>query len=224
MSAAADSIASPYQEPTSAATDFQALQFLLLQRLRRVQTAIIVKVEAVYGGGVNPVGTLDALPLVDQVDGLGNAIPHVTIYGRPYLRVQGGANAIILDPQVGDLGLMVFASRDLSSVIASKQHGPPPSNRLFSYADGLYVGGLLNEAPTSYLQWLGDGTIKAVSPVEIDITAPTIKLTGGGKVLQIDSSGITLDGIKWETHAHYPGTYVAGATPVTGEAGSPKSP
>jgi len=202
MSTPAEQVASPLQSPTSAATEYQALQFLILQRLLRVQTATLVKVQAVHGGGLAPVGEVDVLPLVDQVDGAGNAIPHVTLYGRPYLRVQGGANAIILDPQVGDLGLMVFGSRDLSSVIASQQHGPPASSRIFNYADGLYVGGMLNAAPTSYLQWLANGQIVVDSPVEVDITAPVIKLTGGGKVLQISSAGIVLDGITWETHKH----------------------
>jgi hypothetical protein len=170
--------ATPLQGPTSAATEEQALQFLILQRLLRVQTAIVVKVEAVTGAGLAPVGTVDVLPLVNQVDGAGKAVPHVTLYGRPYVRWQGGANAVILDPQIGDLGLMVFASRDISGVIKSKAAGPPPSFRLFSYADGIYVGGMLNGTPTSYLQWLADGTIKLVSPVAIDIQAPQVNITG----------------------------------------------
>ena len=217
-------VASPFQSPTSTATREQSIQFAILQALLKVGTSTVVQVQAVHGGGLDPVGFVDVLPLVDQVDGLGNAIPHKTIYGRPYVRMQGGANAIILDPAQGDLGLCVFAMRDISSVIASLQHGPPPSNRRWSFADGMYVGGMLNGTPTSYLQWLADGTIKVNSPVEVDITAPVIKLTGGGKVLQISSAGIELDGILWETHSHSPGTYNVSGTPVTGEAGSPKNP
>ncbi len=208
-------VASPFTEPTSRATEFQMLQFLIQQRLRKVQTAILVEAIAVRGGGLGPVGMMDVQVLVDQVDGAGTAVPHVTLYNRPYVRWQGGANAIILDPAVGDIGLMVFGSRDLSSVIASKQHGPPPSGRIFGYADGLWVGGMLGAEPTSYLQWLADGTIKATSPVEIDITAPVIKLTGGGTVLQIDASGITLDGKLWETHTH------SGVTTGGGDTGPP---
>jgi hypothetical protein len=208
-------VASPFTEPTSRATEFQMLQFLIAQRLRKVQTAILVEIVAVHGGGLDPVGTVDVLVMVDQVDGAGNSVPHVTLYGRPYVRMQGGSNAIILDPVAGDIGLMVFGSRDLSAVIASKKHGPPPSGRLFGYADGLYVGGMLGAAPTSYLQWKADGSIVVDSPTEVDITAPVIKLIGGGKVLQIDSSGITLDGILWETHTH------SGVTSGTDDTGPP---
>src|SRR5689334_17719037 len=106
-------VATPLQTLTDGATEFQMLRFFLQQRLLKVQTATLVKVQAVHGGGVGPIGTVDVLPLIDQVDGAGNIVPHVTIYGRPYCRWQGGANAIVLDPQVGDIGLMVFGSRDL---------------------------------------------------------------------------------------------------------------
>ena len=154
--------ATPLQRPKDTATREQAIQFMILARLLKVQTATLVQVQTVHGGGLGPVGTLDVLPLVDQVDGAGNAIPHVTLYGRPYVRWQGGANAIILDPVAGDLGLMVFGSRDLSAVIASGHGGPPPSSRNFAYPDGLYVGGMLNAEPTSFLEWLADGDRKSV--------------------------------------------------------------
>jgi hypothetical protein len=202
--------ATPLQTPSDTNTDFQAIQFLILQRLLRVQTVTVVQVQAVHGGGLAPVGTVDVLPLVNQVDGAGKNIPHVTIYGRPYVRLQGGTNAIILDPAIGDLGVCLFCSRDISSVIASKQQSPPASGRTFAWADGLYLGGVLNAEPTSYLQWLANGQINVNSPVAVDVTAPSIQLTGGGTVLTIDSSGITLDGILWETHYH-PGVQSGGS-------------
>lgn len=184
MTSSASPVASPLQGPTSAATPQQMLQFLILQRLLRVQTATMVEIQAVHGGGLGPTGTVDVLPLVDQVDGAGNAIPHVTLYGRPYVRWAGGENAVILDPQVGDLGLMVFASRDLSAVIKSRNHGPPPSARLFSYADGLYVGGYPNATPTQFIQFLIDGS---GNPNGITIQSVTGPVTING--VTIDTSG-----------------------------------
>jgi hypothetical protein len=203
MSTPAASIATPFQEPTSAATEFQALSFLIAQRLRQVQTMIVVEVMAVHGGGVGPVGTVDVLPLVDQVDGAGKAVPHTTIYGRPYQRIQGGNNAFVIDPVEGDLGVCVFASRDISAVIASKSHGPPPSNRRFSYADGVYLPGTLNGTPQNYLSFdnAGNATLLAVN---------SLTLNAGGKIITIDSSGITIDGILWETHYH-PGVQSGGS-------------
>lgn len=206
MSATSSSPSVPFQQPSSAATEFQALQFLLLQRLLKVQTAIVVAVQAVHGGGLAPVGTVDVVPLVDQVDGAGNAIPHLTIYGRPYVRVQGGVNAVILDPQVGDLGLMVFCSRDISSVITSKQHGPPASSRIFDYADGLYVGGTLNGLPQNYVMFAPGGAISMVSTQSVSIEAPQINLTGAVNAngAQISTAGEVTDalGIVLGTHAH----------------------
>lgn len=203
----------PQQQPTSAATEYQALQFMVLQRLMRVQTAILVKIEAVHGGGLGPVGTCDVLPLVDQIDGAGNVVPHQTIYGRPYLRQQGGASAVILDPSVGDLGLMVFCSRDISSVIASGASGPPASRRIFSYADGLYVGGALNGEPTQYIEFLPAGAgITIVSPGPVTINGAQISASGEIS----DAAGVVLG-----THEHVAGTYTAGSTAVTGTSGVP---
>lgn len=221
MSAAPNAIATPYTEPTSYATEFQALQFLMNQRLRNVQTATIVQIQAVHGGGLGPVGTVDVLPLVDQVDGGGNAVPHVTLFGRPYIRWQGGNNAVILDPVVGDLGLMVFASRDLSAVMASKKHGPPPSARVFSYADGTYVGGMLGVQPTSYVQLLPDGTMKLVSTVAVDINAPAVNITTTGNV-NINGAIISTAGEVTDKLGKVLGTHVhTGVTVGGGDTGPP---
>jgi hypothetical protein len=50
-----------------------------------------------------------------------------------------------------------------------------------------------------------------------------ISLTFGGHSITVTGAGITLDGILWDAHGHGPGTYVAGSTPVTGEAGPPEA-
>lgn len=207
------------QQPTSAATEYQALQFMLLQRLLRIQTAIMVQIVATYGGGVGPVGLCDVLPLVDQIDGAGNVVPHLTIYGRPYLRQQGGKSAVILDPAAGDEGLMVFCSRDISSLIANAQAGaapqqvPPASRRIFSFADGLYVGGYLNGEPTQYIEFVPNGGgINVVSPGPVTINGATI--SAAGEVT--DAAGVVLG-----THEHEAGTYTAGGNAVTGESGEP---
>ena len=107
---------------------------------------------------------------------------------------------MILDPQVNDLGLMVFASRDISAVIASRKASPPPSARLFNYADGLYVGGLLNGTPLNYIEFLNNGAIA--------IKAPTLNITTTGNVningAIISSAGEVTDalGKVLGTHLH----------------------
>jgi hypothetical protein len=203
----------PLQKSTSAATEYQMLQFLISQRLLKVQTVTLVQVIAVYGGGIAPVGTLDVLPLVDQIDGAGNAIPHEVLFNRPYVRAQGGQCALIVDPEVGDRGVMVFGSRDLSAVLASGKEGPPPSRRLFDYADGLYLYSIPRVAPTTYIQ---------VSSAGIVMRAASVNINGA----VISGSGIITDGdgVVSNTHVH-PGQGSLEAPssggPVTGDTGPP---
>ena len=116
--------------------------------LSRLQTVTLVKVVAVKGGGLSPVGMVDVQPLVSQIDGSGGVIPHGVIFNVPYMRLQGGSNAVIIDPQAGDIGMCGFCSRDISSVKANKSASAPQSKRRFDYSDGLYFGGFLNGTPS----------------------------------------------------------------------------
>lgn len=214
--------ATPLQTPTDSATDFQQLRFQILQRLLKVQTVTLVQVVAIYGGGVAPVGTLDVLPLVDQIDGAGTAQPHVTLYNRPYLRVQGGTLGIVCDPQVGDIGVMVFAARDISAVLSSRGHGPPPSRRVFDYADGLYLFSIPNETPTSFIQFdPTTGDIDIVATGRVRIQGTTVNMNGA----VVSSSGEVTDsaGIVLGTHVHEAGEYTTSEGPVTGLSGEPES-
>jgi hypothetical protein len=167
-----------FQEPETASAHFNAQSFLVKSMLSRVRTAMLVQVQAVTNaGGLSPVGSVNILPLVNQIDGAGNVMSHSTIFACPYMRVQGGTNAIILDPQVGDIGIAVFADRDISSVTANKGQANPGSRRQHDMADGLYVGGVLNGVPTAYLQF-SSGGITLTSPTAVTINAPTIILNG----------------------------------------------
>jgi hypothetical protein len=206
---------SQQQGPTTA-NEFNTLSFLIEQRLNRLQTITLVKVVKVTNtGGVSPVGFVDVQPLVNQMTGDRVAVPHGVIFNIPYFRMQGGANAIILDPQVGDIGMCAFASRDLSAVKADPQAAVasganPGSLRTFDYADGLYFGGLLNGVPTQYVAFASGG-ITVVSPTKITLQAPEIDLKGtvvqtGGNVSMSGSLTVTGDvtghGTSLHTHEH----------------------
>jgi hypothetical protein len=194
------------------------LAFIIQQALSKVQTATVVKVIACSNdGGVSPVGTVDVQILVNQISGQKVATPHVTMYGLPYLRIQGGVNAVIIDPQPGDIGIAVFASRDLTNVKSTKAQANPGSFRMHDFADGMYLGGLLNGVPTQYVQF-GSGGVTIVSPDTITLQAPNIVLQGavaqsGGNVTMAedltvggdvvaDLTGSTFDGIPFATHKH----------------------
>lgn len=188
------------QGPADSANHYTATRFLVQQILAKVQTATLVQIKGVRNaGGISAVGTVDVLPLVNQMTANRQPVQHGTIYGIPYLRIQGGTNAVILDPVVGDVGICVFASRDISSVKASKAQSNPGSGRSFDWADGLYLGGVLNGVPTQYVAFASAGiTIK--SPTKITIDAPTVEIKGGGTsidgkpFLPHEHSGVTTGG------------------------------
>jgi hypothetical protein len=196
---------SPFQQANSAATDYTKLVFVFQQLMRGIATATLVRVDACTNdGGLVPTGTVDVTPLVNQVDGQGQPVPHITIYGIPYNRLQGGANAVIMDPAPGDIGVCVFASRDISSVKATKAQANPASSRVFDYADGLYLGGFLNGTPTQYARFSSAG-LELVSPTKITLQAPEIDLVGavhqsGGS--STFASPLAVQGTDVHTHVH----------------------
>ena len=164
------------QQPTDGSSDFNAHSFLIWQILRTIAGARLVEVKAVTNsGGVSPVGFVDVMPLVNQLDGSDDAVPHDVVHNLPYFRLQGGTNAIIIDPPVGDIGVAIIEDRDISSVKASKAQANPGSKRIFDMADGLYLGGFLNGTPTQYVQFAAGG-VSIVSPNKVTINAPNVEV------------------------------------------------
>lgn len=158
------------QDPTDTSSEFNRQTFLINQLLGRTRTMQLVKVLAVTNAGeAAPVGFVDVQVMVNQLDGAGNATPHGTIYSIPYTRLQGGANAIILDPAVGDIGWMAVADRDISSVKTNKAQANPGSLRRFDLADGVYLGGILNPTPVQYV---------AFTSTAIVLKTPSVICTG----------------------------------------------
>src|SRR6185437_3480394 len=163
-------------------------------------------------------GFVDVAPMVNQVDGIGDPQPHDTIYNLPYVRIQGGGNAVILDPVIGDIGLAVFCSRDISTVKRTKTIGNPGSRRTFDWADGLYIGGVLNGVPTQYVQFNSSG-ITVKSPQTITLTGNSIVLNGATTVNgNVGTTGsLTNNGhAVGSTHEH------TGVTTGTGISGPPQ--
>jgi len=172
-----------FLQPSSLWGRYNNLRFMIQQMLSKVQTATIVQVTACSNdGGVSPVGTVDVQILVNQMGSLAGqmvGVPHVTMLGLPYLRIQGGANAIIIDPQVGDIGIAVFASRDITNVKSTKAQANPGSFRMHDFADGMYLGGLLNGTPTQFIQFSSSGiTLQSLTAVLVQAPSVTAYSTG----------------------------------------------
>ncbi len=163
---------------------FNQINFVVKQLLAKAHIATIVQVVAVNTGAEGPVGSVDVTPLVNMADGQGNAIQHGVIYNIPYMRLQGGANAIIIDPQVNDIGLAVFADQDISTVKSTKAAALPGSGRRNDWADGMYFGGFLNGTPNQYIEFAATG-INVVTPGNLVMTVAgnlTANVTGSADV------------------------------------------
>lgn len=214
----------PQSKPATGNNEFNALSFLIKQLLGQLNVATLVQVKAVHTTGrVAPVGYVDVQPLVQQVDGSGRPVQHGIINNVPFLRIQGGACAVIVDPHIGDIGFCIIADRDISSVKAAKAAKSPGSRRRFNFADALYVGGWnALTSPTSYVL-VDDSSIEIVSPVAVNITSPATKITGPlhitGPVTGDQTAAFTGDvsgqGTSLHTHIH------SGVTPGTGNTGVP---
>lgn len=221
--------------PQDFATEYQALAFVIERILS--QGAVCAWVQVVScsnSGSVSAVGTVEVRPLVNQVVPGGVPVPHGVLTEVPYLRLQGGTSAVIIDPVAGDIGLALFASRDSSLVrkaalgigLALGKLFNPGSRRQYDWADGVYLGGILNAVPTQYVQ-ISPAGITLSSQQQITLTAPTITIDGSNAVnisglvdangAQISTSGEVTDGlgIVLGTHKH------SGVTTGSGTSGPP---
>ena len=91
------------QIPGAGANDSAAVAAIARRTMLKIQTTELVEVVAVRNdGALAQAGFIDVKIMVNQIDGAGNQTPHGVIKNIPYLRVQGGKNAIIIDPEVGD--------------------------------------------------------------------------------------------------------------------------
>lgn len=163
-------------------SQYNALSFMIQQAIReQVNTCIVCKVVGVSDGYV------DVLPMVTQVSGKGEAIPPTTLYKLPYMRYHAGVAAVILDPVPGDIGLAVFAGKDCSNVkVGATEPVPPASFRDNSMANGFYIGGFLNRAPSVFIELTQDGAVNIVAPGGVSING-NVTVSGdvvaGGKSL-----------------------------------------
>lgn len=195
-----------------------ASAFLIKQVLAGHAFAALVQVQSVTGGGVGPIGAVSVQPMVNQVDGYQHQVPHGTIFDLAYIRLQGGTNAVVIDPVVGDIGLAIFCDRDISNVKVTQKVSPPGSSRRNNWSDGIYIGGLLNGTPTSYVAFVNGG-ISLVTSGNFTVSARNISIDAAGDIMA--NGNVTADAggssVGLVTHLHGEGTpTAAGTVPPTG--------
>lgn len=162
--------------PATTQGDWNAMRFAINQQMLKLNTSMPVRVIKVTGTGVAPVGFVDVQILVSQVTGNNQTVDHGIITNVPYMRVQGGSNAVIIDPQVGDIGMACFCSRDISAVKNARASAPPGSKRSYDFSDAMYVGGFLNSAPTQYIHFTEGGIlVHSTNAVKIGDTEAAVR-------------------------------------------------
>lgn len=203
---------------SSANSPVNAISFLVERMMAgSLNTATLVRVDEVENSDPNNLRVV-ITPLVPQIDGDGNTLAPQPIYDVPYSRLQGGVAALIIDPVVGDIGVCLFAQRDISTVKQTKAAGQPGSLRTFDQADALYIGWVLNKTPTVLLELTQDGKVRLVAPGGYIVDAPTTHFTG--KVTSADTIESAVDvravGVSLVSHDHI--------SNVPGEPTSPPQP
>ena len=129
----------------------------ILGLMSRMNTCELVQVISVDGD------TIKVKPLLSKIDANGNAVARGEIDNVPFVRIQGGANALIIDPKPNDIGMCCFASRDISMVKRARGEATPNSKRQYDISDALYIGGMLNGTPSQYIKFNG-GNIEVSTP------------------------------------------------------------
>lgn len=182
--------ARPEQTMGGAAQDMYIINSLISQ----IHTMMPVKVLSVSvpADTLAPIGRCEVLPLVQQIDGSNNTYSMGKIINVPYLRVQGGANAVIIDPQVGDVGLCGFCERDISIVKRTGDVAAPDNLRKYDINSAVYMFSMMSGTPTQYIHFKSSG---------IDIKS-TGNISINGLNIRPDGTLVTKDGIVVDGHTH----------------------
>ena len=135
-------------------------EFIVNQMTKGMMAAMPVIVHAVN----SPDDELgDVTPALSQANANGDSVDHSEIYSVPVCRLQRGNSAVIMRPKVGDRGVVVFASQDISIFKKVKNFCKTGSFRRHDWADAIYIMGVCNTAPTQYIEF-NDADITIVTP------------------------------------------------------------
>jgi hypothetical protein len=186
----------------------QALDYVIKRAIRRMHTAQLVQVLAVTAG-TGAVGFLTIQPLVLDQDTNGIVIVGAPIYNVPFLRYQAGPSAVIMDPVVNDIGLAIFAEKDITGTKAKIIQGLSPlgaatTDRTFSDGDAIYLGGVMNPAPTQWVKFLPSGgvDISTTGPLTIEAASVTINAPVTVNSTLATTGETTVKNLPVSTHYH----------------------
>ncbi|HDM9013972.1 TPA: phage baseplate protein [Yersinia enterocolitica] len=161
--------------PTSAQTnDAESLSYVFKRLLSGAFFIELVEVMNIRGEAPNLV--VDVIPLVTRTDPSGATIQNTEIFNVPVFRLQRGGSAIIMNPVIGDIGMIAICDRDNSIARANRRQSVPGSKRTHSKSDALYLGGFLNNYPSQFIEF-ADGAINITSPNPVNIICSKANIT-----------------------------------------------
>lgn len=189
--------------PHDTTSDANAQQFIMRQFLNKHAFITVVRVTKLVTNSKGIVTNVAVRPMVHGFTGAGDKIEQSDIFNVPVWRLQRGSSAVIMNPVVGDIGMIASCDRDISTIKATGAAALPATNRIHSLSDSIYLGGLLNADPEQYVKFT-DNSIEVVSPTALRITAPTTSIEGnltvsGTVTAQGDVTGV---GVSLSTHLH----------------------
>lgn len=134
-----------------------------------LNTGELVEVTAVDATANSPVGFVSVKMLTLRTDADNQNVQLGEIHNVPYFRLQGGTNAMIIDPEIGDIGFCGFCSRDTTIVKRIRAMAPQSVIRHSDVSDAFFFGGWSSKTPEQYIWFDGDDVkIKARGKVVID--------------------------------------------------------
>ena len=162
----------------------------VMSMVGKINTGELVEVTAVEASGTSPVGFVSVKPLTQRIGADNNNIELGEIHNVPYFRVSGGANAVILDPQIGDIGFCGFCSRDISLVKRVRGVAAQNMSRVSDISDAFFFGGWSASEVEQYI-WFDGDQIKMKAKSKIILDAPEVEITNNLSV----GGGISAKGI-----------------------------
>ncbi|MUG04165.1 baseplate assembly protein [Bombella sp. ESL0378] len=210
----------PYLRPTTGKNNIKgALDSLIASHINQIGPSMLVQVVDVSAEPASITGKVTVRPMVQQQDALSRPLAHDIIHNVPYLRIQGGTSALIIDPKPGDIGFIIISGRDHTHAVTTRQPSPPASFRQFALQDCVYVGGFLNNGPNQFIQateqgWriVTPGTVSIEAQGEVTINAA--KLSANCDI--VTNGDVKAGSISLTQHTHN------GVQPGSGDTGPPR--
>lgn len=163
-----------------------AIQKLIEDNTKRINTSFLAKIESINGGGL-----VDVVDIINQREGITNPVIPNAIYGVP----SSGLFQISHNAKVGDIGLAIVLKNDINIYKSNKKGGEPATKRFFDVNDCIFI-------PLSLLNYPPDDnySIKSSdSKVSFELTKDSINLQAESKVdvnskktIQLKSQGAGL--------------------------------